>query len=79
MCGQSDELVNSHGVVRMIYKDYLDGMTPGDIKKKLERMHIKTAFGRDTWSTTVILALLQNGCVKIGQNQEHPNSKGAPV
>ncbi len=48
------------GVVRMIYKDYLDGMTPGDIKKKLERMHIKTAFGRDTWSTTVILALLQN-------------------
>ena len=47
-------------VVRMIYKDYLDGMTPGDIKKKLERMHIKTAFGRDTWSTTVILALLQN-------------------
>ncbi len=48
------------GVVRMIYKDYLDGMTPGDIKKKLERMHVKTAFGRDTWSTTVILALLQN-------------------
>lgn len=48
------------GVVRIIYKDYLDGMTPGDIKKKLERMHIKTAFGRDTWSTTVILALLQN-------------------
>lgn len=47
-------------VVRMIYRDYLDGMTPGDIKKKLEKQHIKTAFGRDTWNTTVILALLQN-------------------
>ncbi len=47
-------------VVRMIYRDYLDGMTPGDIKKKLERLQIKTAFGRDTWNTTVILALLQN-------------------
>lgn len=67
------------GVVRMIYKDYLDGMTPGDIKKKLERMHIKTAFGRDTWSTTVILALLQNGSVKIGLNQKARNSKRAPV
>ena len=47
-------------VVRMIYNDYLDGMTPGDIKKKLERLHIKTSFGRDTWNTTVILSLLQN-------------------
>lgn len=47
-------------VVRMIYNDYLDGMTPGDIKKKLEKQHIKTAFGRDTWNTTVILSLLQN-------------------
>ncbi len=47
-------------VVRMIYNDYLDGMTPGDIKKKLEKLHIKTAFGRDTWNTTVILGLLQN-------------------
>ena len=47
-------------VVRMIYRDYLDGMTPGDIKKKLEKLHIKTAFGRDTWNTTVILSLLQN-------------------
>ena len=47
-------------VVRMIYNDYLDGMTPGDIKKKLEKLHIKTAFGRDTWNTTVILNLLQN-------------------
>ncbi len=24
-------------------------------------------------------ARLHNGCVKIGLNQEHPNSKGAPV
>lgn len=46
--------------VRMIYRDYLDGMTPGDIKKKLEHLHIKTAFGRDTWNTTVILSMLQN-------------------
>ncbi|WP_217957894.1 recombinase family protein [Acutalibacter muris] len=46
--------------VRMIYRDYLDGMTPGDIKKKLEKQHIKTSFGHDTWNTTVILALLQN-------------------
>ncbi|MDE6838212.1 MAG: recombinase family protein [Acutalibacter sp.] len=66
-------------VVRMIYRDYLDGMTPGDIKKKLEKLHIKTAFGRDTWNTTVILALLQNGSVKIGLNQKALNSKRAPV
>ncbi len=47
-------------VVRMIYNDYLDGMSPGDIKKKLEWLHIKTAYGRDTWNTTVILGILQN-------------------
>ena len=47
-------------VVRMIYNDYLDGMSPGDIKKKLERQDIKTAYGRDTWNTTVILGMLQN-------------------
>lgn len=47
-------------VVRMIYNDYLDGMSPGDIKKKLERQKIKTAYGRDTWNTTVILGMLQN-------------------
>lgn len=47
-------------VVRMIFKDYLDGMTPGDIKKKLERLHIKTAYGKETWNTTVILGMIQN-------------------
>lgn len=61
--GSDDEIAideEQAQVVRMIYNDYLDGMTPGDIKKKLEKLHIKTAFGRDTWNTTVILGLLQN-------------------
>ncbi|WP_305116461.1 recombinase family protein [Acutalibacter muris] len=61
--GDNSEIAIDEGqaeVVRMIYRDYLDGMTPGDIKKKLEKLHIKTAFGHDTWNTTVILALLQN-------------------
>ena len=80
--GSDDEIAideEQAQVVRMIYNDYLDGMTPGDIKKKLEKLHIKTAFGRDTWNTTVILGLLQNGSVKIGLNQKARNSKRAPV
>ncbi len=47
-------------VVRMIYQDYLDGMSLGGIKKKLETLHIKTSFGHDTWNTAVINNLLSN-------------------
>lgn len=47
-------------VIRMIYHDYLDGMSLGGIKKKLEKMGKKTAFGRDTWNTAVINGILSN-------------------
>lgn len=47
-------------VVRMIYQDYLDGMSLGRIKEKLEKMKVKTAFGRDTWNAAVISSLLSN-------------------
>lgn len=47
-------------VIRMIYHDYLDGMSLGAIKKKLEKMGVKTAFGHDTWNTAVISGLLSN-------------------
>ncbi len=45
-------------VVRMIFHDYLEGSSLGDIKSKLEMMGIKTAFGKEKWSTSVIHAML---------------------
>lgn len=47
-------------VVRMIYQDYLDGMSLAGIKKKLEKMGVKTAFGKENWNTAVIGSLLSN-------------------
>ena len=47
-------------VVRMIFRDYLNGSSLVEIKRKLESMGIKTAFGRDTWNQTVISNMLQN-------------------
>lgn len=41
-------------VVRDIYEWYLQGMSLGQIKKRLEEKKIKTASGKDVWSKSVI-------------------------
>ncbi len=51
-------------IVRMIFHDYLDGKSLVELKRKLESMGIKTAFGRDTWNQTVISNMLQNEKLK---------------
>lgn len=47
-------------VVRDIYDWYLQGMSLGQIKGKLEENHIKTASGKEVWSKSVIQEMLCN-------------------
>lgn len=47
-------------VVRNIYDWYLQGMSLGQIKDKLEENHIKTASGKEVWSKSVIQEMLCN-------------------
>lgn len=47
-------------VVRDIYDWYLQGMSLGKIKGKLEENHIKTASGKEEWSKSVIQEMLCN-------------------
>lgn len=47
-------------VVRDIYEWYLQGMSLGQIKKRLEEKKIKTASGKDVWSKSVIQEMLCN-------------------
>lgn len=47
-------------VVRDIYEWYLQGMSLGQIKKRLEEKKIKTASGKDVWSKSVIQERLCN-------------------
>lgn len=46
--------------VRMIFYSYLMGKTLKQIKEELEEKHIKTATGKDNWSTYVIQKMLKN-------------------
>ena len=47
-------------VIRDIFDWYLQGMSLGQIKKKLEDNQIKTASGKDVWSKSVIQEMLCN-------------------
>ena len=47
-------------VVRDIYEWYLQGMSLGQIKKRLEEKKIKTESGKDVWSKSVIQEMLCN-------------------
>lgn len=47
-------------VVKDIYDWYLQGMSLGQIKGKLEENHIKTASGKAVWSKSVIQEMLCN-------------------
>lgn len=47
-------------VVKVIFMLYLDGMTLQQIKEHLESHKIKTATGKDIWSTYVIQKMLKN-------------------
>ena len=46
--------------VRMIFYSYLMGKTLSQIKEELEKENIKTATGKDNWSTYVIQKMLKN-------------------
>ena len=46
--------------VRMIFYSYLMGKTLKQIKEELEKDNIKTATGKDNWSTYVIQKMLKN-------------------
>ena len=46
--------------VRMIFYSYLMGKTLKQIKEELEEKNIKTATGKDNWSTYVIQKMLKN-------------------
>ncbi len=47
-------------IVRMIFYMYLMGKTLNQIKEELEKENIKTATGKDNWSTYVIQKMLKN-------------------
>lgn len=47
-------------IVRKIFDLYLEGNGVRKIKKYLEKHHIKTATGKDTWSTSTIDRMLSN-------------------
>lgn len=47
-------------VVRNIFDWYLQGMSLGQIKQRLEKEQVKTASGKDTWSKSVIQGMLCN-------------------
>ncbi|MFV0394624.1 MAG: recombinase family protein, partial [Coprobacillaceae bacterium] len=47
-------------IVRKIYRLFLDGFTPHAIAKQLTEEQIPTPAGKETWSRTTILRVLQN-------------------
>lgn len=47
-------------IIRKIYQLYLEGSTLQQIKEYLEERHIKTATGKEAWTTAVIHKILKN-------------------
>lgn len=47
-------------VVRKVFRYFLEGMTIGDIGKKMEAQGIKTGAGKDKWYFSTILSMLHN-------------------
>lgn len=61
--GANDNLVINEEqaiIVRKIYRLFLDGFTPHAIAKQLTEEQIPTPAGKETWSRTTILRVLQN-------------------
>ena len=46
--------------VRMIFRDFLEGYSAGEIAKNLEELHIKAPGGGDNWEITTIKSMLGN-------------------
>ena len=51
-------------VVRMIYRRYLEGNSPGQIVKELEAAHIPSPTGKEKWHPSTINSMLTNPCYK---------------
>ncbi len=47
-------------IVRRIYRDFLEGLSFGEIIQRLENDHIKTGAGRDKWYSSTIQSMLRN-------------------
>ena len=47
-------------VVRLIYREYLEGYSPGSIAAHLTTDHIKTPAGKDTWYQSTVTSILEN-------------------
>lgn len=62
-------------VVRNIFDWYLQGMSLGQIKKKLEDNQIKTASGKEVWSKSVVQEMFWN-VRRVGQLTEEGLSEG---
>ncbi len=61
--GENGELVinpNQAETVKLIFKLYLEGMSPYTIAKKLTAMGIKTVRGKDVWASHTIIGILTN-------------------
>lgn len=65
--------------VKLIYERFLTGDSMRGIVEMLDNAGVPTPGGQGKWHRSTVCSILQNGSVKIGLNQEHPNSKGAPV
>lgn len=47
-------------IVKLIYRLFLDGMTPYSIAKELTNRQIKTPTGKDKWNQTTVIRILTN-------------------
>ena len=58
--GEPEIVPEEAEVVRRIYRLFLEGQTPYGIKRILERAHVPTPAGKETWQTATILSILTN-------------------
>ena len=47
-------------LIRRIYREYLEGCSPGMIAGRLTEDHIKTPVGKDTWYQSTVASILEN-------------------
>ena len=58
--GEPEIVPEEAETVRRIYRLFLEGQTPYGIKRALEKEHILTPTGKETWQTATILSILTN-------------------
>lgn len=66
-------------IIRHIFDLYLQGIGKQNIANILNAEGVPRRYAQEKWYHSTVNYVINNGCVKIGLNQEHPNSKGAPV